>query len=439
MQMSENNLKKDIGFTVALSLVIGTVIGSGVFMKPGIILAQTGNSTNALWAWLIAGIITLASGLTIAEIGAQIPKTGGLNVYLEETYGKIWGYLCGWMQTIIYGPAIIGTLGLYLGSLVTNLFAFPDEWSIWVGIGFVLFLAGVNMLGTKYGGYVQTLSTAVKLIPIALIIIFGLWKGNSQIFDMSSGVTAEISMGAAVLAALFAYDGWILVGSVAGEMKNPTKLLPKAIIGGLTLVTAIYLLVNLALLHVLPADQIVALGENAAGTAASVLFGDIGGKLISIGIIISIFGCLNGKIMAFPRVPFAMAERRQLPASRFLMKVHPKCKTPIFAIVSQILLAIILMLLSDPNRLSDISVFSTFLFYVLAFFAVFILRKRHAGTTRPYSVPLYPFIPLVAIIGAGFVIISSLINDPVGSLIVVGITLAGLPLYWFRNRSKSVN
>ncbi|WP_044642329.1 APC family permease [Risungbinella massiliensis] len=439
MQMSENHLKKDIGFTVALSLVVGTVIGSGVFMKPGIILAQTGNSTDALWAWLIAGIITLAGGLTIAEIGAQIPKTGGLNVYLEETYGKVWGYLCGWMQTIIYGPAIIGTLGLYLGSLITNLFAIQEEWSIWMGIGFVLFLAGVNMFGTKYGGFVQTLSTVIKLIPIALIIIFGLWKGQSQIFDMGSGLTEEISMGAAVLAALFAYDGWILVGSVAGEMKNPTKLLPKAIIVGLTLVTVIYLLVNLALLHVLPAEQIVALGENAAGTAASVLFGDMGGKLISIGIIISIFGCLNGKIMAFPRIPFAMAERRQLPGSRYLMKVHPKFKTPIFAIVLQIVLAIILMLLSDPNRLSDIAVFSTFLFYILAFLAVFILRKRHSGTPRPYSVPLYPIIPLVAIIGSLFVIISSLMNEPMGSLMVVGITLAGWPLYQFMNRKSMVN
>jgi APA family basic amino acid/polyamine antiporter len=153
--MAEQHLKKDIGFMVALSIVIGTVIGSGVFMKPGVVLGQTSDSTMGLLAWLIGGVITLAGGLTIAEIGAQIPKTGGLNVYLEETYGERWGFLCGWMQTVIYGPAVIGALGLYLGSLIVHLFGMDHAWSTLIGVGFVIFLALVNMICTKYGGQVQ--------------------------------------------------------------------------------------------------------------------------------------------------------------------------------------------------------------------------------------------------------------------------------------------
>ncbi|MFC7440325.1 APC family permease [Laceyella putida] len=435
--MAEQYLKRDIGFMVALSVVIGTVIGSGVFMKPGVVLGQTGDSTMGLLAWVIGGIITLAGGLTIAEIGAQIPKTGGINVYLEETYGERWGYLCGWMQTIVYGPAVIGALGLYLGSLVAHLFGVGEEWMTLIGIGFVMFLAFVNMLGTKYGGSVQLVSTIAKLLPIVLIVLFGLWKGDSTIFGVSAGSSLELSFGAAVVATLFAYDGWMMVASVAGEMKNPAKLLPRAIILGISVVTMVYLLVNLALLHILPAAEIVKLGENAASTASTFLFGEMGGKLVNIGIIISIFGCLNGKILTFPRIPYSMAERGQLPGSRYLKQVHTEWGTPVYSIVTQVVLAIVMMLLADPNRLSDIAVFATFLFYLMAFVAVFILRKRKRPADRPYSVPLYPFVPMVAIAGSVFVIVSALMNDMVGSLIVVLTTLAGLPVYWLVRRYQA--
>ncbi|SEN52603.1 APC family permease [Lihuaxuella thermophila] len=432
----ENKLKKDIGFTVALSIVVGSVIGSGVFMKPGTVIAYSGDSTMALWAWFLGGILTLASGLTIAEISAQIPKTGGLYVYLEEVYGKFWGYLSGWVQTIIYGPAIIGALGLYFGSLVAHLFALDGHWKISIGIGAVLFLTLINSLGTKYGGFIQTLFTVGKLIPIALIIIFGIWKGQSPVLDMESGIAGDVNLGAAILATLFAYDGWLLVGSVAGEIKNPDKILPRAIIVGLLMVTVIYLSVNIALLHVLPADKIVSLGENAAGTAATLVFGDLGGKLISIGIIVSIFGTLNAKILSFPRVPYAMAIRGQLPGSRYLARIHPTFRTPVIATVSQALLAIVLMIVSNPDKLTDISVFAIFLFFAQAFFAVFILRKRNAGKTRPYSVPLYPFIPIVALLGTIFILVSTVINDPKGTFLCIVITLAGLPIYWWVNRNR---
>lgn len=433
--MTENQLRREIGFTVAVSIVIGTVIGSGVFMKPGIVISSAGGSTMALWAWVLGGIITLAGGLTVAEISSQIPKTGGLYVYLEEVYGKVWGFLSGWVQAIVYGPAIIAALGLYFGMLFVNLFGMNEQWQMWVGLGAVVFLGTVNSIGTKYGGWVQMISTLGKLIPIALIIIFGLWKGNNNVLGMASGVTnVEISMGAAILATLFAYDGWMLVGFVAGEMKNPEKMLPRAIITGLSVVTAIYLLVNVAMLHVLPADKIVALGPNAAGTAASTLFGNIGGKLISVGILVSIFGCLNGKILTFPRVVYAMAERGQLPASRLLSSVHPKFGTPFYATASQIMLAIIMMVISNPDRLSDIAIFAVYLFYIQTFFAVFILRKRNSGIKRVYSVPLYPIIPILAIIGSGFVVISTIIDKPFDSLIAIGIAVIGLPVFWLLER-----
>lgn len=432
MGQTSNQLKRDIGFFTALSIVIGTVIGSGVFMKPGIVLESSGNTLMALAAWLIGGLFSIAGGLTIAEVGAQIPKTGGLYTYIDEIYGKFWGYLSGWIQTAVYGPAIIAALGLYLGSLHVHLFNIQGRgWEFIIAIGYVLFLMLVNIIGTKYSGWVQNVTTVAKLIPIAAIIIFGLWKGEQTIFDPGAFQSTELSFGAAVLATLFAYDGWILLAAVAGEMKNPSKLLPKAILGGLSFVTAVYLLVNAALFMVLPAGEVVELGENAAGAAADILFGQFGGLLITIGIIVSIFGTLNSKILGHARVPFAMGERKQLPFADSMAKIHPRFKTPHIAIIQQSLFAIFFMFIGDPNRLTDISVFAIYIFYIFGFYAVFTLRKRNPGKKRPYSVPLYPWIPILSILSSVYVIYAMLTTDPMGGLLAVLILLLGLPIYYY--------
>ncbi|MFO6495080.1 MULTISPECIES: APC family permease [Bacillus] len=436
MNADTNGLKKEIGLLFALSLVIGTIIGSGVFMKPGSVLSYSGNAQIALFAWLLGGILTLAGGLTIAEIGTQIPKTGGLYTYLEEIYGEFWGFLCGWVQIIIYGPAIIGALGLYFGSLVANLFSWDKSWAALIGIISVAFLCIINIIGTKYGGAVQTITTVGKLIPIVCIVVFGLWQGDEHIFSEVKSFGGE-NFGAAVLATLFAYDGWILLAALGGEMKNPEKVLPKAMTGGILIVTACYLFINLALLHILPAEQIVALGENATSTAASMLFGPLGGKLISIGIIVSIFGCLNGKVLSFPRVIFAMAEKKQLPFSRWISHVHPTFHTPWIAVTVQIMIAVVLMMISNPEKLSEVSIFMIYIFYVMAFFAVFILRKKNSGQERSYSVPLYPYMPIAAIAGSLFVLFSTLITDFYSCLWSILIGLAGLPVYvWMKKRNK---
>lgn len=434
-QNAEQNLKKDIGLTAAMALVVGMVIGSGIFMKPGKVIAAAGDSTMALLAWLLGGIITLAAGLTVAELGSQIPRTGGLYAYLDEVYGKFWGYLFGWVQTLIYGPAIIGALGLYFASLLMPFFSIGEELRLPIAILSVVFLGGINCIGARYGGWIQSAATAGKLIPIALIAIFGLWKGNSDILGMVSGISPAAGMGAAILATLWAYDGWIGVGFVAGEMKNPAKQLPQAIVIGLGIVMTAYLTVNLALLHVLPASEIVSLGGRAAGTAAGLLFGGIGGKLISIGILVSIFGTLNGYILTSPRVTYAMAARGQLPASRWLGQIHSSCGTPINSTIAQILIAILLMSAGDPDRLTDIAMFIVWVFYILAFMAVFKLRKTQPASARPYSVPGYPLVPAIAIVGAGYIVISTIISNPADSFYSLAITAAGIPVYWLLNRN----
>ena len=430
-QNQEAFLKKDIGFIVALTLVIGSVIGSGIFMKPGKVIAAAGDSNMALLAWLLGGLITLASGLTIAELSVQIPRTGGLYVYLEEVYGPLWGHLCGWVHTVIYGPAVIGALGLYFGSLLAHFFGLPADWKIQLGLSSIALLAFVNCLGTRYGGFIQAAATTGKLIPITLIAVWGLLHGNGDIWNMPSGLATHTGMGAAILATLWAYDGWILVGFVAGEMKDPAKILPRAIVIGLLVVTAAYLSVNMALLHTLPASQITALMEKASPAAAGILFGEMGGRLISIGILVSIFGTLNGKILAFPRLPLAMAERGQLPGSSLWSKVNPTLGTPVYATLLEVCLAALLMLLGDPDRLTDIAIFSVYIFSIMAFVAVMLLRKRQPEAPRSYKVPLYPVIPIAAVIGGLFILATTLLDNPLDSCYSIAITLTGLPVYWW--------
>lgn len=433
---NETHLKRNIGFAVATSLVVGTVIGSGIFMKPGVVISATGNSTLALWAWVIGGIITLASGLTIAEVSVKIPKTGGLYAYIEEVYGKIWGFLCGWVQTLIYGPAIMGALSLYFGSLVAGIFKLSEASILYIGIITLLFLGFMNLLGTQYGGFIQTVSTIGKLIPIILIASFGIFQGDIQILNMDSGDNRSFSMGAAVLATLWAYDGWMNVGYMAGEMKNPSKTLPRAIITGICVVILSYLTINIAMLHVLPASKIVELGPNAASTAASILFGDTGGNILTIGILISIFGCLNGKILTFPRIPLAMAENGLLPAAKTFAKIHPKYQTPVMATMLQLGISIVMMLLGSADRLSDIAIFAVFSFYGLAFFAVFILRKKAEGDNGLYRVPFYPITPIIALLGAFYILGSTIMNSPRDAILSMIIALIGLPAYAILTKSK---
>lgn len=439
---SEAHLKKNVGFAVATSIVVGTVIGSGIFMKPGIVIAATGNSTMALLAWILGGIITLASGLTIAEVSVKVPKTGGLYHYIEEAYGKFLGFLCGWVQTLVYGPALMGALGLYFGTLVAGFFGLPNNSSIIIGILTMIFLVIMNLLGTQFGGFIQNISTIGKLIPIILIAAFGICKGDTHILHMASGQQQAAGMGAAVLATLWAYDGWINVGYMAGEMKNPAKTLPRAIISGILIVIIAYLTVNIAMLHVMTASKIVQLGPNAASAAASLLFGKVGGNLITIGIMISIFGCLNGKVLTFPRIPYAMAENGLLPGRKFLSSVHPKFKTPLGATICQLIIAILMMLLGNPDYLSNIAIFAVFMFYGLAFFSVFLLRKKGIGANEHYKVPLYPITPLVAVLGAVYIVGSTLISTPIDTLLSIAIAIIGIPVYMIlkaKNQGKTLS
>lgn len=426
-----NQLKRSLGFWSAISIVIGTIIGSGIFFKQASVLDSAGSSTLAIAAWIFGGIITLAGGLTIAEIGAQMPYTGGLYIYIENIYGRILGFLAGWMQVIVYGPAIIAAVAGFISILLANFFNLGNEWRIPLAIFSIITVGLINFLDNKVGAAFSVATTIAKMVPIAAIIIFGIFWGDNNAFGqtISDFNQKNGGFGVAVLSTLFAYDGWILIANLGGEMKNPQKILPKAIIFGISFVLLIYTLITVGILRFIPADMIQRLGENTTAYLAVKAFGNIGGKLLTIGIVISMLGTLNGKIITFPRIVYAMAKRGDLPFSRQLVYLTPKGKSPIIAILAILVLAIIMMLFFDPDRLSDLCVFTIYCFYILAFFGIFILRK-HNTASRPFSTPLYPFIPFVAISGGLFVTVSQVVNDPWGVLLFLGLVMIGLPIFY---------
>lgn len=437
MEKENNELRRSLGFGSAISIVIGTIIGSGIFFKQASILDSAGSSTMAIAAWIFGGVITLTAGLTIAEIGAQMPYTGGLYVYIENLYGRICGFLAGWMQVIVYGPAIIASVAGFMSIMITNLFGIDAKWRIPVALITIIAIGLMNFLENNVAAAFSVITTIGKMIPIAAIIIFGLFWGHQ---DALGQTVSEVNrstggFGVAVLATLFGYDGWILIANLGGEMKNPQKLLPKAIILGISSVLVIYTLITIGIFRFIPANMIHSLGENTTSYLATKAFGEIGGKLLSIGIIISMMGTLNGKIITFPRIVYAMARRGDLPFSRLLSYVTPKGKSPIIATVFIIILATIMMLFFDPDHLSDLCVFTIYCFYLMTFFGIFILRKKN--NKRPFSTPLYPLVPIVAIAGGLFVLISELFNDPAGVLLFVSIVVIGLPVLYVVKRMDS--
>lgn len=425
------SLKKQIGLLTATSIVIGIVIGSGVFVKPAKVLLQTGSSTMALMAWLVGGVLTILAGLTIAEVSARIPRTGGVYAYVGEVYGEKMGFLCGWVLTLLYGPALKGALSLYFAALAQPILKFDEKLIPAFAIGSLLFLTVINVVSTKASGALTTATTFIKLIPILILSSLGLAVGVESPFQSLPSVDpVTLSFGGAVLSTLWAYDGWMLVGNMAGEMKHPVRDLPKAIILGLVVVIVAYLSVNLALFKTLPLDQVAAIGANASQAAAEQLMGPFGATLISLGILISIYGCLNGDILSGPRIPYAMAAKRNLHKIDFLHYVHPKFGTPVNAILLQVAVAVVMILVANPDVITDFAMFSVYIFYTLAMGAIFMLRKKDPNPgPEIYRVPLYPVVPALAILGTLYILISTVLDSPSLAGTSLGLTAIGLPVF----------
>ncbi|WP_253198080.1 APC family permease [Clostridium sp. CF011] len=412
------------------------VIGSGIFFKPSIVFKNAGSPTMGILAWVAGGIITMASGLTIAEIAAAIPKTGGIFIYLKELYGEKWAFLFGWVQTVIYVPGAAAALAIVLATQATNFVPMSPIQQKLFAILMIFVITTANVLSTKLASKIQFIATVAKLIPIFIIIALGLIKGTAHSFSLPLGTTAAgAGFGAAMLGTLWAYDGWVGVGNIAGELKNPKKDIPKSIILGLIVIITVYVLFNLAIINIIPITAVIS-SNKVASDVATVLFGKFGSLFITAGILISIFGTLNGYLMTGVRIPFAMARDKLLPFDKILGKVNQKYQTPLNAFIFEAVLASLYVFSGSFDTLTDLVIFVLWIFFTMAVAGIFILRTKHKDLERPYKVPFYPIVPLIGITGGIYILVSTLLTDTSKALIGLAITLIGLPVYWYITKKK---
>ena len=434
----EKDLKNDIGFFGALSIVVGTVIGAGVFFKIAAMVAVTQSASLTLLAWAVGGILTICAGLSVAELAAAIPETGGAVKYLERSYGKLVGFLFGWVQVLIYNPGNMAALGIIFATQVLNLLGLPQGLLLPIAIASILTIMSINLLGSRLTSRFQQVTSILEINP-NFLIIFGLSTHSQvdvQLFPIQAGQNIGFfaGLGSALVASLFAFDGWMNVGNIAGEMKNPQKHLSKVITIGLLVISFIYIAISLGFLKVLPLEQIAG-NANTASNAAQKLFGVNGGKLVTIGILVSVYGTLNGYPMTAIRVPYALALENSLPFSKHLSKLN-KNAIPFVSTALVGSLACIFMAAGSFDILTNLVIFVMWLFSFLLILAVFILRKKEPNLHRPYKVVLYPVLPIVGMLGALFIMWTTITQQPVLAMIGIAITLAGIPVFYYQTKMK---
>lgn len=440
------HLERRLGPVAATSIVIGVVIGTGVFLKAAIMSQTVHSPTMVLWAWIAAGFLSLAGALTYAELGSLFPKAGGEYVYLKEAYGPMTAFLFGWMRFAVGTPGSIAAFavgGSTFASKVFDLEILGGRVSF--AIILILVFSGLNCLTVAFGGKLQSFMTAIKLGLITFVIggIFSMSSsGTFEHISSASSVWPGVSaFGTAMLAALWAFDGWNNLTFVGGEIKNPARNVPLSLIFGMTLVLIIYSLANLSFFYALPFGDVLSANSKSfpdalpvATKAAATFLGENGIWFLSIALAFSAIGGMNGSILSGARIPFAMAQDKLFFQS--LAKLHPTTHVPYVSILVQAAIAIALASTGTFDQLTDYVVFSGWLFYALATYSVFIFRKKMPDVPRSYKTIGYPVLPIIFLLSAAFLLINTIITSPLEAMRGLFIIAAGIPLFlWIRRRA----
>jgi len=412
----------------------GGIIGSGIFMVPATIALLTGSTSLILAVWVFGGLISLFGALSVAELGAAMPRAGGQFVYLNEAYGPVWGYLYGWSCVAVINTASIAAVGVAFSEYLSFFFPLSTMGIKSVAILSVILLTIINILDVKSGARAQNVFTLLKIGAIFGIISLGLVMDggsaeNIQPFYPDRPLPALVGpLGLAMVSVLWTYDGWIFITYVAGEVKNPGRNIPLSLVFCMLIVISIYLLINFVFTYTL---GIGAMGTSTlvASDSAFIFLGEKGSALVSIIILISLLGANNGFILTSARINYAMARNRLF--FQQAAKVHPKFKSPANALIIQAVWACALTFSGTYNQLITYIIFASWIFYAMSCAAVIILRKKRPEMKRPYKTPGYPYIPIIFILFAVFLTFNTILEAPRDAAVGVGIILAGLPLYFY--------
>ena len=440
-------LSRDLGVSHASAVVVGTIIGSGIFLVPQEMMQAVGSAKLVYLAWIVGGLLSFAGALTYAELGAMKPQAGGEYVYVRDAYGPLGGFLYGWTWFVIAKPASIATVvtGLVriLGTFpVFSFFSdnvisspFAVTWGQLVAIAAAILISFLNYIGVKKAGEFQLVFTMLKvaiILGIVFVCFSGIgsvpsrgWSNFAGTFTGAKGGVAGFM--AALVAALWAYDGWNDLNMVAGEVNRPERNIPIALIAGVATVGVLYILMNAGVQYVLSADAIAA-SPRPASDAVALIMGRMGAGIVSAGMAISMLVTLNGTIMSGARVPFAVA--RDGYFFRALADVHPRFHTPSMAIVVQAVLSILLLLLgANFRQLFSLAIFAEWLFYMIAGSTVFVFRWREPQAARPYRMWGFPVVPAVFVIVAAALLCYTFKNDWPNSGYGLLVILSGIPFF----------
>lgn len=455
-------LSRRLGLFSAFTVVVGSIIGSGIFLTPQRIAAAVEIPGVMIGVWVLTGLLTLAGALTNAEIASEIAEPGGQYVFFRVLNGDLLAFLYGWCTFIVYQTGSIAAIAVafarYFGyfvdlphlgpeleawrlPLIGNITPCADIGVKLVAIGAIVAVATVNYFGVQFGGLLQNVFTTMKVSAIGAIILLGFaaGKGSTDHFFPLWGMPASGdflgAIGIAMVATLWSYDGWNSLTYLAGEVKDPRKNIPRALIGGTIVVIVIYVLANLAYLYVLPIGEMAGSKLVAADLMEKVLPG-YGGAFIAAAVMISTFGGVNGTSMTTARVYFAMAKDRLF--FRAMGEVHPKYRTPARSLVVQAAWASILTLTGTYDQIFTYVIFAGWIFYALGAAGIFLLRRKRPHANRAYRVPGYPVVPILFVAVATWFVLNTLIRQSADSFVGLFLLAAGLPfyLYWKKTMAR---
>jgi len=465
LSASDPQLRRGLTLTHTISLVVGTVIGTGVFLKAAVMAQSVGTPWLVIAAWIVAGLLSMAGALTYAELGTLLPRAGGEYAYLLEAYGEGPAFLYGWMRFVMGSAGSIASLAVGFATFLVAILPINHLWVehtyhafgqtlVWrfgtqqvLALSVIVLLSGLNCGSVLFGGRVQLVMTVLKVAGIALIVggIFAFSRGASLSHlvkpEGAPAWSGFAAFGTAMLAALWAYEGWNQMPMVSAEVQNPTRNVPRGLIIGIAIIVLVYCTANFSYFYALPFSSVVSSNSTAyrdalpvAAKAAQTFLASYGATLVSLVFVISTLGALNGTILSCARVPYAMARDGLFfaPFGRVSGNTH----VPVFSVVLQGIWASLLAISGTYDQLTDCVVFASWIFYALVTTSVFALRRKMPNAERAYKTVAYPFMPLLFVLVASWLVWNTVRTRPLESTVGLVLIAAGLPLYIYFRRSR---
>lgn len=435
------SLKRTLKLWDLIMIVIGTVIGSGIFIVPAVVLRQTeGSIILALAVWLVAGALSLLGALTYGELGAMRPEAGGIYVYIREAFGALPAFLYGWTLFFVIASASVATLAVAFASYLNQLVPFTEWASRAIAIAMIVVVMLINIRGTRHSASVQNWTTAAKVGAIVLMsaLLFMLGDGMRDTGAITSAPNFSVNiftgLGLAMIAVLWAYEGWQYLTFSAGETLDPQRTFARGLAVGTIALVLIYVMANVAYMSALGIERAMQ-SERIAAEAVSMVMGPFAGKMIAAAILVSMFSAANGITLTASRVFYAMA--RDGVFFQKLAEVHPRFGTPAAAIVSSLLIAIVFTATGTFEQLLTYVVFTGWIFYALGAASIFVYRRKFPEAARSFRVPGYPFTPMLFVLSALAIVMNTIASQPSRATVGIAVVLVGTPVFYFWRGKKA--